>query len=50
MAKAAKPSVIKVTVNRNSIDGQFVTEKYAEKHKKTTETEIIKKIIKPKVP
>lgn len=33
----------KITVNRNSENGQFVTERYAEKHPKTTETEHYKK-------
>ncbi len=32
-----------VKVSRDSGSGQFVTKKYADTHKKTTETETIKK-------
>jgi len=28
-----------IKVNRSAVDGRFVTEKYADKHPKTTETE-----------
>lgn len=33
----------KVTVHRSSVTGKFVTEKYTDKHPKTTETEKIKR-------
>jgi len=31
------------TVHRSSVSGRFVTEKYADKHPKTTETEKVKR-------
>jgi len=34
---------VKVTVNRSSISGRFVTESFADRHPKTTETQHIKK-------
>lgn len=39
----AKKKTITVELNRNSINGQFVTAEYAEKHPKTTQTEHRKK-------
>ena len=33
----------KVTVNRSAVTGKFVTQKYADKHPRTTETENYKK-------
>ncbi len=33
----------KVTVNRNSRDGKFVTESYAKRHPGTTETERVRR-------
>lgn len=38
-----KKNTDKITVNRNSINGQLVTERYAQKHPKTTEKEHYKK-------
>ncbi len=35
----AKKKTITVELSRNSINGQFVTAGYAEKHPKTTQTE-----------
>jgi hypothetical protein len=32
-----------ITVNRSAVTGKFVTEKYAESHKRTTETEHYRK-------
>lgn len=32
-----------IKVNRSSVTGKFVTEKYADKHKSTTEKEVIKR-------
>jgi hypothetical protein len=32
-----------IKVNRSSVTGKFVTEKYANKHTKTTEKEVIKR-------
>ena len=29
----------KITINRSAVTGKFVTEKYADKHPRTTETE-----------
>jgi hypothetical protein len=46
MAGKAKPSskpAPKITVNRNAGTGQFVTDKYAKSHPKTTETERYKR-------
>jgi hypothetical protein len=39
--KVAKQSARK-TVHRNSVSGQFVTKKFAQKHPKTTETERVR--------
>lgn len=38
-----KKQTIKVKVNRSAVSGQFVTEDYMKKHKKTTITQTIKK-------
>lgn len=40
-----KKKTITVEISRNSINGQFVTAEYAEKHPKTTQTEHRKKRI-----
>jgi hypothetical protein len=41
MAKGSKPQTTR-EVHRSSESGKFVTEKYADKHPKTTETEKVK--------
>ena len=41
--KGCRPMAKTVKVNRSSVTGKFVTEKYADTHKSITETERIKK-------
>lgn len=36
------------TVNRDSVSGQFVPERYAKAHPKTTETEKVRVLVNPK--
>ncbi len=43
MPKNSKPQPQKVTVRRSSINGRFVTKKFAQTHPKTTETERVRK-------